>query len=393
MTPLVYRRIRPDPLPASAARRPRQWLLALVTVNLLAGAFPVLAGSAPPRDWDACPAVVAVETTHTIFVLSDVHGDYSRLVKLLIAGNLIGEAPEWPKKVVWTGGEAILVCTGDLIDKWYHGVEVIELLRALRKSAEAQGGRVIVTSGNHEAEFLDDPDVKKAEDFRQELRDQGIKPKDVAAGTDSLGLGKYLLCLPFASKVNDWFFSHAGSTGGRTLDQLIKDLQKGVDKDGYGTDILVGDKGLLEARMKPPWWEKDSDDPDKSVARLRGYADALGVKHIVFGHQPGNYDFNDGSRRKRGKMFQNFDGLVFLIDVGMSRGVDDSKGALLRIKRDGDSQTATALYRDEKPKQLWPADGNGGMAESFRIFTPAGAVLGSWPGIRGTVTADADALR
>ena len=68
------------------------------------------------------------------------------------------------------------------------------------------------------------------------------------------------------------------------------------------------------------------------MARLLGYADALGVKHIVFGHQPGNYTFNDGSKRKKGTMFENFGGLVFLIDMGMSRGVDYSQGALLRIE-------------------------------------------------------------
>jgi hypothetical protein len=333
----------------------RLFLFLFALLALLAPLAPAWAGSAPSRDWDACPALVAMDTDHDIYAVGDVHGDYKRLLKLLIVGHLIAEEPKWPKDVEWTGGETVLVCTGDLIDKWHHGVDVIELFRALRKSAARQGGRVIVSSGNHEAEFLDDPQIKKASDFRHELEQQGISPEDVAAGTDSLGLGKYLLCLPFAARVNGWFFSHAGSTGGRTLRKLRKDLQDGVDADGYGTDILVGKKGLLEARMKPPWWEEEGDEPQTSVMRLRKYADALGVRHIVFGHQPAHYTFNDGSERARGTLFQNFDGLVFLIDVGMSRGVDDSKGALLHIHRDGDSETATAIYRDDGTKRLWPA--------------------------------------
>jgi hypothetical protein len=333
----------------------RSALLFLAAIALLAPQSPAWASSAPSRDWDACPAIVEVDTTRDIYAVGDVHGDYERLLKLLMAGHLIAEEPKWPKNVEWTGGKAVLVCTGDLIDKWHHGVDVIELLRALRKSAAKQGGRVIVSSGNHEAEFLDDPQIKKASDFRHELKDQGVEPEDVAGGTDSLGLGKYLLCLPFAARVNGWFFSHAGSTGGRTLKKLRKDVQNGVDADGYGTDVLVGDKGLLEARMKPPWWEKKKDDPETSVERLRKYADALGVRHIVFGHQPGHYKFNDGSERERGTIFQNFDGLVFLIDVGMSRGVGDSKGILLHIQREGDSETATAIDRDDGTRQLWPA--------------------------------------
>jgi len=84
--------------------------------------------------------------------------------------------------------------------------------------------------------------------------------------------------------------------------------------------------------------------------RLLGYADALGVKHIVFGHQPGTYTFNDGSIREKGTMFQNFHGLVFLIDMGMSRGVDYSHGGLLRIN----ATSATEVFADGTQKQLWP---------------------------------------
>lgn len=107
--------------------------------------------------------------------------------------------------------------------------------------------------------------------------------------------------------------------------------------------------------MKPPWWEKPGDEPIESVARLLGYADALGARHIVFGHQPGSYTFNDGSSRKKGTMFQNFGGLVFLIDMGMSSGVDYSQGALLRIERTGTVyDEAIAIFPDGSEKRIWP---------------------------------------
>ncbi len=76
--------------------------------------------------------------------------------------------------------------------------------------------------------------------------------------------------------------------------------------------------------------------------------------HIAFGHQPGTYTFNDGSNRTKGTMFENFEGLVFLIDMGMSRGVDYSKGALLRIERGSGGETATAVFADGTQKRLWP---------------------------------------
>jgi hypothetical protein len=325
---------------------PRRLACALV----LCLTVPLLADSPPPRNWGRCPAVVSLQTTETVYALGDTHGDYDRLVALLAGGKLIAADPASPETVTWTGGKSILVVTGDMIDKWKHSMKVIALMRSLTTSAAGQGGRVVVSDGNHEAEFLSDPTGDKTSDFQKELKDADIKPSDVADGTDSQGIGRFLLCLPFATRVNDWFFAHAGSTKGRTFEQLVRDLQSGVDEDGYDAKVLLGDKGLLEARMKPPWWEKDGDKPDDSIARLLGYADALGVKHIVFGHQPGSYTFNDGSSRKKGKMFQNFTGLVFLIDMGMSRGVDYSQGGLLQIT----ASTATEILPDGTQKQLWP---------------------------------------
>jgi len=303
------------------------------------------------RDWQQCPAVATLDTPEVVYALGDTHGDYKRLATLLAAGHLMPAVPPSPDQGTWSGGRATLVVTGDMLDKWDHALDVIALMRALTASAASQGGRVVISTGNHEAEFLADPGSSKTVDFQKELKKAGIKPLDVAGGIDSQGIGKFLLCLPFASRVNGWFFSHAGSTKGRTLNQLIADLQTGFDADGYKTKVLLGNKGLLEARMSPaPWWEQDGENPEQSIARLLAYADALGVKHIVFGHQPGTYVFNDGSTRTKGTMFQNFHGLVMLIDVGMSKGVNYSEGALLRI----DSTSATALFPDGTQKKLWP---------------------------------------
>ena len=327
----------------------KRWFLALLWI----AALPSF-GDAPPRNWGRCPAVVSLETTEVVHALGDTHGDYDHLIKLLVAGKLIAGAPDKPEQVTWSGGRSIFVVTGDMIDKWDHSLKVIALMRALTTSAASQGGRVVISTGNHEAEFLQNPHGDKTKEFQKELKAAGIKRNDVADGTDSEGIGKFLLCLPFATRVNDWFFAHAGSTKGRTFLQLATDLQQEFDEHRYAATVLLGNKGLLEARMKPPWWQKESDTPIESMARLLCYADALGVHHIVFGHQPGTYTFNDDTTRKKGTMFEKFGGLVFLIDVGMSRGVDYSKGALLRIEREGDRERAVVVWADGREEELWP---------------------------------------
>ena len=54
-------------------------------------------------------------------------------------------------------------------------------------------------------------------------------------------------------------------------------------------------------------------------------------------------------------MFQNYDGLIFLINVGMSRApnLDLSKGALLRIET-CEPPRATIVHHHRSAEPLWP---------------------------------------
>ena len=169
-------------------------------------------------------------------------------------------------------------------------------------------------------------------------------------------VGQFLCSMPFAARVNGWFFSHAANTDGRTLPQLIADLQGAVDQDGFGTKQLIGENSLLEARIGPAgpgaksWF--DVETPAKNSEQLLSrYAAALGVAHFVEGHHHGAVSFDDGAQRQAGEMFQRY-GLLFLIDTGMSRDVGDSTGAILHI-RTGNLQEATAICADGKRTAIW----------------------------------------
>jgi hypothetical protein len=307
------------------------------------------------RDWEKFPAIVERHTSGDIAAVGDVHGDFNRLAKLLAVAKLIADVPATPDQVRWTGSQTVLVCTGDLIDKGDHSLDVLACFRALQKQASDAGGAVIVTMGNHEAEFLSHPtDDKKAAEFVRELVRAQISPKDVADGKDKLGVGTFLRDLPLAAKVDDWFFAHACSTQGKKLSALDHQLRERVSKVGFGVSELLGPHGLLEARLHPiPWWEKEKDKPEESEARLRKNADALTIQHFVMGHQPETVHFSDGSKRKRGEMVQKFDGLIFLIDVGMSKAINYSEGVMLMIHRGSDGEVASALDSKQNRTPLW----------------------------------------
>jgi hypothetical protein len=313
-----------------------------------------LAGQAAKvqRDWSKNPAVVQVDTDQDLFVVGDPHADYARLTAVLTGARILSTPPTDPSKAGWNAGKAVVVFTGDLIDKWKNSLMIIALVRSLQSAAADAGGQVIIMTGNHEAEFLAAPNSKKVQEFAGELKSAGLSPTDVAACKGDLG--QFLCALPFAARVNDWFFSHAGNTAGRSMSKLISDLQNGVDQDGFKTLQLIGDDSLLEARLgSSPWFQPNGADAQKTLA---SYTFALGVKHIVQGHQPGNVTFADGVKRKAGEKFQRY-GLIFLEDTGMSQGVGNSHGAVLRIPAGAKSE-AIAICYDGTATTIWDSGAN-----------------------------------
>jgi hypothetical protein len=299
------------------------------------------AATASARDWNRFPAIVERNTANEVVALGDVHGGYERLVSLLSSAGLIKQDSQAPGGYAWTGGNRLLVCTGDLIDKGDRSLEVIDLMMALESQAPAAGGEVIVTLGNHEAEFLANPGKKKGADFHDELVRKGIDPASIAQGQKPYG--EWLMNRPFAARVNDWFFAHGGNTSGHTIQELADGFQKAVNRRDWKSSFLIGEDSLLEARE---WWKGQGGAKDL----LDDYLAALHCKHIVFGHDPSAF-------HSKGVMEQNKDGRIFLIDVGMSPAIDYSQGALLLINRAGDEVVATSLAADGKRTELWRGPG------------------------------------
>ena len=289
------------------------------------------------RDWGRFPAIIERDTSAEVVALGDVHGGYERLVKLLSVGNLITQDARSSVGYSWTGGTRILVCTGDLIDKGDHSLAVLDLMMALESQARPSGGEVIVTLGNHEAEFLADPGNEKSSEFRAELQTKGIDPVTLRQGQQPYG--EWIMRRPLAARINDWFFAHAGNTTGKSISELSAGFRQVVDAGDWKSKLLIGDRSLLEARE---WWKHEGGKKEL----LDGYLQVLKAKHIAFGHDPSAF-------HNKGEIGQELDGRIFLIDVGMSPAIDYSHGALLLIDRSGRKTIATSLDAQGMKKELW----------------------------------------
>jgi hypothetical protein len=195
---------------------------------------------------------------------------------------------------------------------------------------------VVVLLGNHEVEFLYDPENSKATGdggIDLELWEEGVEPGDFARGADPRG--KWLRNRPLAAKIGGWFFAHAGNTAGRTLDELEAALREAGQHNYDGPDG-IGDDSIVEAN---DWWEEDDTIPAR-------YAAAVEASHIVFGHDP-------NALGPSGEIALGYDAALLRIDCGMSPAVDDSKGRLLRVWADGGDEVAESLEPDGEVVELW----------------------------------------
>jgi hypothetical protein len=77
-------------------------------------------------------------------------------------------------------------------------------------------------------------------------------------------------------------------------------------------------------------------------------AQALSVTHFVFGHTP-------SALGARGAIALDGPAALVRIDCGMSPGVDDSRGSLLRIRVEAGREVAEALTPDGRARELWRA--------------------------------------
>jgi hypothetical protein len=81
------------------------------------------------------------------------------LVALLSAGGIVGGSTTAP---TWTADRDTLVVNGDNIDKGSQSIEGLDYWMALIPLAETAGGHLVVLVGDHEVEFLNDPNNSKA---------------------------------------------------------------------------------------------------------------------------------------------------------------------------------------------------------------------------------------
>lgn len=87
-------------------------------------------------------------TRKRCIVVGDIHGEVEGFKEILRNAGLIDDKDDW------SGGDDILIQTGDAIDRGPYSREAVDLLKRLQKEATVAKGEVIRLCGNHELMLL-----------------------------------------------------------------------------------------------------------------------------------------------------------------------------------------------------------------------------------------------
>ncbi|MEN0060747.1 MAG: metallophosphoesterase [Myxococcota bacterium] len=270
-------------------------------------------------------SVEASETAPTkrdaprIVALGDLHADYAQATKVLAGVGLIDVEGHW------VGGKAVLVQTGDVMDRGPDSHKLIRFLARLATEAESAGGQVVPLLGNHEVmnlrgdwRYVDTADVQQY--GGREARRQSLAPD----GED----GKYLRSLSAVAHIDGTVFVHGGvhpDFANRPLDETNAAIRAAIDAPAALPAAVLGEQG-------PLWYRGYVLDPEpQACARLAEALDQLKAERMVVGH----------TTQRDGVVRSRCEGRLFAIDVGIAGPYGHHTGALEIV---GDA--VTALYLD-----------------------------------------------
>jgi len=227
----------------------------------------------PPLRLDPAPRAAAqaqFPQARKLAAVSDVHGNFAGLVKLLAAQGVIG------KDLRWTFGQGRLMVVGDMFDRGAQVTEVLWLVRSLEDQARAAGGGVHALLGNHEAMVL-----------QGDLRYANAKYRSLPYNLPWLfspdtELGRWLRSLPVMARVGDVLFTHGGPSP--AFAAAHGDLQA---VNAAARLELAGAKGEVLDDGGPLWY-RGLEPAGRGHQATDGEVDAIlgayKAKAIVVGH-------------------------------------------------------------------------------------------------------------
>ncbi|CAJ1359806.1 unnamed protein product [Effrenium voratum] len=279
-----------------------------------------------------------------VFSVGDLHGDYESTVTILRSLGVMGSDGGW------TGGNSILVQTGDMVDRGDESGPIFRALFRLQDEAPRAGGKVFLLMGNHELmnlqgdfRYATPKDTASLLEGGTESRPPGLAERaEVFSPTGWLGkevrsrLRAVALVGPEEGLERSVLFVHAGllpglvpdsdSSGKAAESRLNSALGALVNAKLTADEPLLGEDG-------PMWTRRLALGPEPAVCReVDETLQAFGASRMVVGH----------TAQADGKIHERCGGRFVLGDSLISRFyTGTAHPSAIEFFPDG---SATALY-------------------------------------------------
>ena len=223
------------------------------------------------------------KTRGKIFVVGDMHGEYSRTADMLKNKGIIDEAGNW----AWGTGH--LVFMGDIFDRGSEVLEALWMIYRLEKQAGESGGMVHMVLGNHEPMIFNNDLRYVTGDYYSLCDNLQLNYSDLFDSKSLLGL--WLRQKPAGIRINNYLFVHAGFSPEfirqevllDSVNRLVWRYLNGLENpaDTELRQFILGGSGVL-------WYRGLVDeDPSWDVIDRKSLADCLefyDCDGLVIGH-------------------------------------------------------------------------------------------------------------
>ncbi|MFK7775545.1 MAG: metallophosphoesterase [Saprospiraceae bacterium] len=242
-----------------------------------------------------------------IIALSDVHGQFGILKKLLLANEVIDENNHWKL------GKGHLVIVGDNLDRGDQVLEILWFLFYLQKEAETAGGKVQVLLGNHEIMVLqgDIRYINKKYYYTSAI----FKNQYYHFFRRGSVLGDWIASHKVLTSINKNLFVHGGVSKAvldleLSLEEInntfAKRLIRAKEEDILKDSLLT----LLYTTDGPVWYRGYFKEENFKKKNIKSILSRLDQKRIIVGHTSQN------------KITALFGGKVIAVDCSIKKGLD-----------------------------------------------------------------------
>lgn len=239
---------------------------------------------------DPCPQAPTASigtSAGKVYSIGDLHGDYDRF-KLILEG--LGLATFKEQEIQWTGGNAILVSLGDIVDRGEHSRPIYLALQHLAREAANVGGEVVKIIGNHELMNMGgDWRYVPAEETSPDGDYGGVagRKKDWSRG--GLIWKDVCKCFVTAAVRSGTLFVHAGLKSvilrdfNDSLDQVNAQVRKQIEQGRFDQT-----HHKLFTHHTGPFWPKAFESLAEGIAckMVEETLKIVGAKRMVIGHCP-----------------------------------------------------------------------------------------------------------